>query len=137
MWPVQHQSSITAFGADALFESALQRSDTPTAGQIRQAIDTAVAAFGGLGCAERVAQEFGDHPETAAARMRWARAAARSASADLIPAPRRSPKLTALAAALSAARVTAGRPGCDAAECDETRVSLRSMAVKPGFHVLT
>ena len=99
MWPAQHQSSITAFGADALFVSALQRSDAPSAGQIRQAIDTAVAAFGGLGCAERVAQEFGDHPETAAARMRWARAAARTAFADLVPAPRRSPDLVSLAAA--------------------------------------
>jgi hypothetical protein len=99
MGPVQHHTSITPFGADALFVSALQRSDAPTAGQIRQAIDAAVAAFGGLGCAERVAQEFGDHPETAAARMRWARAAAQSAFTDLVPAPRRSPDLTALAAA--------------------------------------
>ena len=99
MWPAQHQSSITAFGADALFVSALQRSDAPSAGQIRQAIEVAVAAFGGPGCAERVAQEFGDHPETAAARMRWARAAARTAFADLVPAPRRSPDLVSLAAA--------------------------------------
>ena len=99
MWPAQHQSSITAFGADALFVSALQRSDAPSAGQIRQAIDAAVAAFGCLGCAERVAQEFGDHPETAAARMRWARTTARSAFADLVPAPRRSPDLVSLAAA--------------------------------------
>ena len=99
MWPAQHQSSITAFGADALFVSALQCSDAPSAGQIRQAIDAAVAALGGPGCAERVAQEFGDHPETAAARMRWARAAARTAFADLVPAPRRSPDLVSLAAA--------------------------------------
>ena len=99
MSPAQHKSSITAFRADALFVSALQRSDAPSAGQIRQAIDAAVAAFGCLGCAERVAQEFGDHPETAAARMRWARAAARTAFADLVPAPRRSPDLVSLAAA--------------------------------------
>jgi hypothetical protein len=32
-----------------------------------------VRAFGRRGCAERVAQEFGDHPETAGPRMRWAR----------------------------------------------------------------
>ena len=98
MWPAQHQFSSTAFGADALFASALQRSDAPTAGQIRQAINAAVAAFGGLGCAERVAQEFGDHPEMAAARMRWARAAAQAASGDLVPAPRRSPDLILSAA---------------------------------------
>jgi hypothetical protein len=35
-----------------------------------------VRGFGSRGCAARVAQEFGDHPETAAARMRWARIAA-------------------------------------------------------------
>ena len=93
MEPAQHHTSSTAFGADALFVSALQRSDAPTAGQIRQAIDAAVAAFGGPGCAQRVAQEFGDHPETAATRMRRARAAAQSAFADLVPAPRRSPDL--------------------------------------------
>jgi len=99
MGPAQHLKDSSAFGADALFVSALQCSDAPGAGQIRQAIDAAVAAFGCLGCAERVAQEFGDHPETAAARMRWARAAARSAFADLVPAPRRSPDLISLAAA--------------------------------------
>ena len=99
MWPAQYQFGNAALGADALFVSALQCSDAPSAGQIRQAIDAAVAAFGCLGCAERVAQEFGDHPETAAARMRWARAAARTAFADLVPAPRRSPDLVSLAAA--------------------------------------
>jgi hypothetical protein len=98
MGPAQHQFSITALGADALFVSALQCSDGPSVGQIRQAIDAAVAAFGGLGCAERVAQEFGDHPETAAARMRWARAAARSVFGDLVPAPRPSPDLILSAA---------------------------------------
>jgi hypothetical protein len=68
--------STSAVWADALFVSALQRSDNPSAGQVRQAIAVAVRAHGGGGCAQRVAPEFGDHPETAAARMRWARAAA-------------------------------------------------------------
>jgi hypothetical protein len=76
MWPAaQHptlQSCDASADADALFVSALQRSDAPTAGQIRRAIAAAIGAFGCVGCAERVAQEFGDHPETAAARMRWA-----------------------------------------------------------------
>jgi hypothetical protein len=62
--------------ADALFVSVLQGSDKPDAGQVRQAIATAVRAYGDVGCAQRVAQEFGDHPETAVARMRWARAVA-------------------------------------------------------------
>ena len=59
--------------ADALFASALQRSDEPSPGQIRQAIAVATAAYGGSGCAARVAQAFGEHPETAVTRMRWAR----------------------------------------------------------------
>ena len=75
MRPVMHRLSIRAVRADALFVSALQRSGEPSAGQVRQAVAAAVRAFGSRGCAERVAQEFGDHPETAAPRMRWARAA--------------------------------------------------------------
>jgi uncharacterized membrane protein len=74
MRPSQHHFSITGFeAADALFASALQCSQAPTTDQVRQAINAAVGAFGYSGCAGRVAQEFGDHPETAAARMRWAR----------------------------------------------------------------
>jgi len=73
MRPARHSTDITALDADALFASALQRSDMPSTDQIRQVIDAAIRAFGSSGCAARVAQEFGDHPETAAARMRWAR----------------------------------------------------------------
>ena len=72
---IYHPSTSAAW-ADALFVSALQRSDNPSTGQVRKAIAAAVRAHGGRGCAQRVAQEFGDHPETAVARMRWARAAA-------------------------------------------------------------
>ena len=67
--------SIHALQTDALFASALQGSDEVSIRQIRRAIAGALAAYGGAGCAGRVAQEFGDHPETATARMRWARAA--------------------------------------------------------------
>jgi hypothetical protein len=72
MEPTKHQPSISALWADALFVSALQRGDRPSTGQARQAAAAAVDVFGARGCAERVAQEFGDHPETAVARMRWA-----------------------------------------------------------------
>jgi hypothetical protein len=65
--------SISSTRADALFASSLQRSDEPGPGQVRQAIAAAVAAYGGSGCAARVAQAFGEHPETAVTRMRWAR----------------------------------------------------------------
>ena len=66
--------SVRALQADALFVSALQHSGELNASQIRRAATVALHAYGGAGCSERVAQEFGDHPETAAARMRWARA---------------------------------------------------------------
>lgn len=82
MWPAMDDTSDPAHQANALFASALQRSDEPSASQIRQAVTAAIAAFGCPGCAGRAAQEFGDHPETAAIRMRWARAAARTAFAD-------------------------------------------------------
>jgi len=99
MRPEKYHQDISAFGADALFVSALQRSDVPSTDQVRQAIHAAIRAFGYSGCAARVAQEFGDHPDTAAARMRWARATARAAFADLVPVPRLSPELVALRAA--------------------------------------
>jgi len=80
-----HQLGIRACGADALFVSVLQRSDQPSASQIRQAIAAAIHAFGYSGCAERVAQEFGDHPDTAVLRMRWARSVAREVFSDSAP----------------------------------------------------
>ena len=82
--------------ADALFASVLQRSDNPSAGQVRKAIAAAVRAYGGSGCVQRVAQEFGDHPEAAVVRMRWARAVAdelfASPSAPVQQSPRRQPR---------------------------------------------
>jgi hypothetical protein len=71
-----HHASTAAVWAYALFASVLQRSDTPDAGQVQQAIAAAVRDYGDQGCAQRVAREFGDHPETAVARMHWARAVA-------------------------------------------------------------
>ena len=72
---IYHPGTSTVW-ADALFASVLQRSDNPSAGQIRKAIAAAVRAYGGPGCVQRVAQEFGDHPEAAVERMRWARSVA-------------------------------------------------------------
>ena len=73
MWSVHYDLSIDTARADALFASVLQISDAPSAVQVKQAIDTATSALGDVGCAARVAQEFGEHPETAVTRMRWAR----------------------------------------------------------------
>jgi hypothetical protein len=87
MWPVMPDSSIGASHADAIFASGLQRGDEPSVGQVRQAVAAAIHAFGYSGCAERVAQEFGDHPETAVIRMRWARGVACEAFADSVSEP--------------------------------------------------
>jgi hypothetical protein len=73
MRPIRSDPSIAVVRTDALFVSAVQRSDEPRAIQVREAVATAVRQFGPQGCAERVAEEFGDHPDIAAARMRWAR----------------------------------------------------------------
>ena len=87
MGPTMASLGIGAVQADALFVSGLQRCDEPSASQVRQAVAESIRAFGYSGCAGRVAQEFGDHPETAVARMRWARAVAGEAFAETAPEP--------------------------------------------------
>jgi hypothetical protein len=77
--------SIETLHTHALFASALQRSDNLSLDKIRQAIAMALDGFGATGCAGRVAQEFGDHPETAAVRMRWARATVAAIGGQPVP----------------------------------------------------
>jgi hypothetical protein len=72
--------SVAAARTEALFASPLQPSSAPDPATIAEAIQAAVRAFGTRGCAARVAQEFGDHPDTAASRMQWVR--------SLLPDPR-------------------------------------------------
>jgi hypothetical protein len=63
--------AVTGTRHAALFASWLQRSDAPTAAMAAQAITATVRRFGLDGCVSRMAQEFGDHPDAAAERMRW------------------------------------------------------------------
>lgn len=65
--------NVTAARVEALWCSCLQPSDKPDPPQVRFAVENVVRAYGTACCAARVAQEFGDHPDAAAARMRWAR----------------------------------------------------------------
>ena len=67
------QLDMTGARCQALFSSGLQPSDAPTADMVATAISRAVQQFGIGGCAGRMAQEFGDHPDAAARRMRWVR----------------------------------------------------------------
>jgi hypothetical protein len=66
---------VEAARCEALFASSLQGSQHPDPEQVREAVVRAIRSLGLRGCCAQVAQEFGDHPETAAARMRWAREA--------------------------------------------------------------
>ena len=57
----------------ALFASGLPRSEALTGDAVAEAVRRAVRRYGVRGCAARMAQEFGDHPEMAVDRMRWIR----------------------------------------------------------------
>ncbi len=65
------RAGVTGARRAALFASGLQRSDVPTAVMAAEAITATVRRFGIQGCLSRMAQEFGDHPDAAAERMRW------------------------------------------------------------------
>lgn len=75
--------TFEAVRAEALFASALQPSGASSAGQIRRAVAVTLRRLGVRGCAALVAGEFGDHPDTAVARMSWALATIRT----VYPAP--------------------------------------------------
>lgn len=65
---------ITAARAEALFTSTLQTGSEPTRADTERAIRHAVHTYGGVrGCASAMAYGYGDQPEAAANRMRWAR----------------------------------------------------------------
>ncbi|MGH3305568.1 MAG: hypothetical protein ACRDOK_28665 [Streptosporangiaceae bacterium] len=55
-----------------IFASALQQSDSPSADIVAAAVSSVLADLGLTGCLGRMAQEFGDHPDAACERMRWA-----------------------------------------------------------------
>ena len=65
---------LTAARAEALFTSRLSTGSHPAYAVVEREIRLAVRAHGGVrGCAADVAGEYGDHPEVAVPRMRWAR----------------------------------------------------------------
>jgi len=64
---------VTDTDCEALFASALQRSDAITVDAVADAISRTIRQLGPGGCADRMAEEFGEHPEAACERMQWAR----------------------------------------------------------------
>jgi hypothetical protein len=75
--------TVTDFVAEAVFASTLQPSQPVTPSTAWAAITATITRYGTAGCVEILAREFGDHPETAAPRMQFARALA----ATLTPTP--------------------------------------------------
>jgi hypothetical protein len=79
--------AFEAVRAEALFASALQPSGSASADQVRRAVATTLRRLGFNGCAAQMASEFGDHPDVAMARMRWALATIRT----VYPTPSMTP----------------------------------------------
>ena len=67
------RSQLLAARAAALFASDLPTGSRPATPIVNAAIAASVHAFGGTrGCVAMMAACYGDYPETAAPRMRWA-----------------------------------------------------------------
>ncbi len=64
-------TELASMRAEALFVSNLQRSDALTLDLVREAVSENVRRYGLRGLAARVAEEYGEHPETAVGRMCW------------------------------------------------------------------
>jgi hypothetical protein len=82
-------STFEAVRAEALFASTLQSSESPGPDEVRRTVSVTLRRFGIRGCAAQVAGEFGDHPDTAVARMAWALATVSSVYpvSSAVPAP--------------------------------------------------
>ena len=79
-------SDLCVHRAEALFASDLSQTCAPDAAEVAAAISRAWRTHGGSpGCAAAMAAEYGDHPETAVPRMRWAL----QVVARVFPAPAR------------------------------------------------
>jgi hypothetical protein len=94
---VQTPSTFEAVRAEALFVSSLQSSESPDHDQIRRAVAQTLRQLGIRGCATRMAAEFGDHPDTAVARMAWALATTHTVYAAASTIPAHTPQPLALA----------------------------------------
>ncbi len=66
------QNTFEAVRAEALFASPVQSSEQPTDVEVRGAVANTLRKLGIRGCAAAVAGEYGEHPDTACARMTWA-----------------------------------------------------------------
>jgi hypothetical protein len=99
---------ITAARAAALFVSDLSVTGQPTGAEVAAAIQHSLRTHGGSrGCAADMAATYGDYPELAVPRMRWAR--------DIVDClyPRRVPLAGGTRAGIATAPTTAdSAPPC-------------------------
>jgi hypothetical protein len=64
-------STVRELAAEAIFVSDLQPSECPSRKTVEDTVTEMILRYGTDGCAAGVAEEFGDHPETAVRRMVW------------------------------------------------------------------
>lgn len=90
---------LTAARAAALFVSDLSTSARLTDTDVEAAIRHSLRTHGGIrGCSADVAFAYGDHPELAAPRMRWARSVVEGLYQRRLPVAPAQPSLVAAAA---------------------------------------
>jgi hypothetical protein len=68
-----HESADDVTRAEALFASHLQAADVKDTEVVDRTVTDLLQQDGPRGCQARMAYEFGEHPDLAAERMRWAR----------------------------------------------------------------
>jgi hypothetical protein len=68
-----HESADDVTRAEALFASDLQAADVEDTGAVDRAVTDLLRQDGPRGCSAAMAYEFGEHPDLACRRMRWAR----------------------------------------------------------------
>jgi hypothetical protein len=89
---IDMRSQLLAARAAALFASDLPAGSRPGVPAVEAAIAGAVRACGGTrGCVATMATAYGDCPETAAPRMRWARGVVITVYGSRRPQPDREP----------------------------------------------
>lgn len=107
---------LAAARAEALFASSLSACSRPTGTEVTAAISDALRTYGGTrGCACEVAAAYGEHPDTAAPRMRWSRQVVQDAFPRCSNRRRKPPRpaagTTVPGASVPAAAATAPGPG--------------------------
>jgi hypothetical protein len=91
------RSAFETIRAEALFASNLQSSELPSPDEVRRAVAATLRRLGIRGCAAQLAGDYGDRPDTAAARMTWALTTIRTVYPTPSATPTPGPRSLALA----------------------------------------